>query len=264
MITRHLTALAVRDTALRKQALKEILESEGLPYTLQEQEPSFKVPLGITNYVIEPYDSSPSVLLCAHYDAYPGSLGANDNASSVCLLIDLAKELRQRGINARIAFFDGEENKQIGSKFYVSEIDSNSITGVINLDLCGFGDSIVMTKKGNFKKTDLEAFDDKKFLKSNLINLLKYLPPSDDVSFQRSFPTISLSIVPYWDVQYLKTLATYGGGFFGRPPEYDMIFEQMEISTTMHGGYRDTPEYVEAESMQKVYDFLLKGLIESQ
>lgn len=264
MIARHLTTLAVQDPALRKKALKEVLESEGLPYTLQEQEPSFKAPLGITNYVIEPSDLSPSVLLCAHYDAYPGSLGANDNASSVCILIDLAKELRQRGINARIAFFDGEENKQIGSKYYVSEIDTKTITGVINLDLCGFGDSIVMMKKGNFKKTDIKVFEDKKFLKSNQINLLKYLPSGDDVSFHRFFPTISLAIVPYWDVQYLKTLATYGGGLFGRPPEYDMIFEQMEISTTMHGGYRDTPEYVETESMQTVYDFLLKGLIESQ
>lgn len=260
MITRHLNTLAVQDPVLRKNALREILELEKLPYTMQEEEQSFNIPLGITNFLIDPLDDSPSVVLCAHYDAYPGSLGANDNASSVCILIDLAKELRQLGINARIAFFDGEENKQTGSRLYVSRIDSKKITGVINLDVCGYGDSIVFTKKGKFKKTELKSFDDKIFLDKHNANILKYLLPSDDISFHRSYPVISLSIVPYWDVQYLRTLAAFSGGPFGRSPEFDMIVEQMEISTTMHGGYRDTPEYVDNEAMLKIYNFLLEGL----
>jgi len=260
MITRHLNALAVQDPILRKNALREILELEKLPYTVQEKS-SFNIPLGIKNFLIDPLDDSPSVVLCAHYDAYPGSLGANDNAASVCILIELAKNLRQLGINARLAFFDGEENQQAGSRLYVSKTDSKKITGVINLDVCGYGDSIVFTKKGKLKKTELKSFDDKIFLNKHSANNLKYLLPSDDRSFHRSYPVISLSIVPYWDVQYLRTLATFSGGAFGRAPEFDMIVEQMEISTTMHGGYCDTPEYVDNEAMLKIYNFTLQALL---
>lgn len=260
MITRHLQALAIQDPILRKNALREILEGEKLPYKVQEEEQSFNCPRGITNFLIEPLNDAPSVLLCAHYDTYPGSMGANDNAASICILIELAKELRRQEINFRLAFFDGEESGQEGSRFYVSQIDPKKITGVINLDVCGYGDSIVLTKKGRPKKTSLALFDDKKFLKQYQANVLKYLPLSDDMSFRGAYPVISLSIVPYWDIQYLKTLAAFSGGLFGRSPEYDMLFEQMEITTTMHGGYRDVPEYVDGKAMLKIYNFLLAGL----
>ena len=54
-------------------------------------------------------------------------------------------------------------------------------------------------------------------------------------------PALSLCAIPRWDIQYLKAMATYGDGFLGRPPEFDMMMGQMEVSTTMHGGYRDHP-----------------------
>ena len=40
---------------------------------------------------------------------------------------------------------------------------------------------------------------------------------------------MSLCVVPRWDIQYLKAMATYGDGFLGRPPEFDMMLEQMEV-----------------------------------
>lgn len=260
MITRHLKKLSQPSISQRLEGLKEILEIENLPYTLQEQGPSYKIPLGLTNVIMDPLDESPSVLLCAHYDAFHGSLGANDNASSVCILIDLAKELRKQGINTRICFFDGEENNQMGSKLYATQMDRKSITSIINLDMCGYGDSIVLTRKGNLKKIGLKPFTDKTYLKEHNATILRHLPTSDQVSFERLFPTMSISVVPYWDIQFLRSLASFSGGLFGKPPEYDMILEQMEITTTMHGGYRDNLEYINDKAMNMVYEFILHGL----
>ena len=107
----------------------------------------------------------------------------------------------------------------------------------------------------------LRPFCDKALLDKHNGQVLKYLPKSDEVSFASSqIPTMSLCVVPRWDIQYLKAMATYGDGFLGRPPEFDMMLEQMEVITTMHGGYRDNPQYVEEDAMMQVYGYLLEGV----
>ena len=46
----------------------------------------------------------------------------------------------------------------------------------------------------------------------------------------------------------------------GRPPEFEMILGQMEVISTMHGGYRDTPEWVSSDTMNQIYHYLLDGM----
>lgn len=259
-ITRHLTQIAQKEPEGRRQAMADILESEGLSYRLQEAEPSFGSPLGIRNFLLEPFSAQPSPLFCAHYDAVPGSSGANDNGAAVCILVDLAIELRRKGIPARFAFFDGEETKNAGSKLYVSQLDRSTLTGVLNLDVCGYGDTLVICGKGHEKKAVLQPFCGKEILSRYQGQLVRYLPPGDDLSFRSTrLPVLSLAMVPRWDVQYLKTLASYGEGILGRPPEFDMIMGQMEIITTMHGGFRDDPKWVEPETMDRMYRYLLEA-----
>ena len=256
----HLSALVEIDPLLRRQALENILIAEQLPYTIQEKGPEFNLPLGIKNYLIDaPADAfqpSPSLLLCAHYDAFPGSMGANDNAAGIAILLELTKVLRNRKINHRIAFFDGEESKQAGSKFFVKEGMDHAVNGVINLELCGFGDSMIFTLRGRTRKSPLELFDNRKFIKSQNAIRLKHMPTGDDASFRNKYPIVSLAMVPYWDVQYLKAMANLGSAL-GRPPEYYQILSEMEVATTMHGGYRDSLEYIDEGAMSRVYDFLL-------
>ena len=64
-------------------------------------------------------------------------------------------------------------------------------------------------------------------------------------------------MVPRWDIAYLKALATYGEGFLGRPPEFETMLGQMEVVTTMHGGFRDGPEWIQTEAMENVYKYVL-------
>ena len=263
-IRRHLEALSQKDLPARREAMVKILEEEGFPYITQEAPSSFKNPQGVINYLFSVGDA-PGLLFCAHYDAVAGSSGANDNAASVCILIDLARELKDKQISAHFAFFDAEECRQAGSRLYASSMDRNRITGVVNLDMCGYGDTLVVCGKGHEKKAPVKAFCQKEILEKYNGQLLRYLPKSDDASFSGSrLPVLSMAVVPYWDIQYLKALATYGGGFLGRPPEYDMMLGQMEVSATMHGGSKDAPEFVQTEAMDKVYHYLLDAVLAPQ
>ena len=263
---RHLETLAQKDPDLRRQALADVLDAEGLSYCLQEDGPNFKNPRGTVNYILDPWQDAPSLLFCAHYDAVPGSFGANDNAAALCILIDLAKDLKEKGHPARFAFFDGEETGCSGSRLYVSCLDSQDhrrqdLTGVVNLDVCGFGDTIAICGKGNENKPVFRPFCQKLLLDRYNAQVLKYLPKSDEASFAGSrIPALSLCAIPRWDIQYLKAMATYGDGFLGRPPEFDMMMGQMEVSTTLHGGDRAQPDYVESEAMSQIYGYLSEAV----
>ena len=104
------------------------------------------------NYLLYTADKdAKGPLFCAHYDAHPGSTGANDNAAAVCILIALAKELQQRKIPATIAFFDGEESGHSGAKLF-EDGRKREVSCVVNLDMCGYGDTIAVYARGSEKR----------------------------------------------------------------------------------------------------------------
>jgi aminopeptidase N len=97
-----------------------------------------------------------SVVVCAHYDhlglGWPDARqsnegkihpGADDNASGVAVLLELAKLLSKGGQPDRtliFAAFTGEESGLLGSKHYVKTMGKypiNKIMGVLNLDTVG-------------------------------------------------------------------------------------------------------------------------------
>lgn len=262
-INEYLVELAVPDPDARRTALCNILTRNGLDYTVQKVEPTEEKPRGIENYLIEiGQATAPHLLFCAHYDSYPASCGANDNSAAVCILIKLAMELKKQGnIVAEFAFFDGEESKHLGSKLYVENFDKNRISAVINLDMCGYGDTIVAYSHGSITKTPIRNFCDKSNLSRNNGQLVKYLPESDNIAFSGThLPILNLAIMPKWDVPYLRALATYDNNILGKPPEFDMILGQMEIFTTMHGGFRDNISSVQPSAMQQVFDYLYESI----
>jgi len=262
-INEYLVELAVTDPIERRSSLCSILTRTGLDYTVQKIEPSVEKPLGVENYLVEIGPTSePHLLFCAHYDAFPASCGANDNSAAVCILIELAKELKQHSkLSATFAFFDGEETKHLGSKLYVSGMDINNISAVINLDICGYGDTIAVYCHGNTNKSPIRNFCDKALLLRHNGQLVKYLPESDDIAFNGThLPIINVAIMPKWDARNLKTLATYNDNILGKPPEFEMILGQMEVITTMHGGFRDKISTVQPIAMHQVYDYLYDSI----
>ena len=90
------------------------------------------------------------LVVCAHYD-HLGMLGphiffpgANDNASGVSTLLEMASQVARQPLRYSVVFiaFTGEEAGLLGSRFFVANplVPLSSIRFVLNLDLLGFGD----------------------------------------------------------------------------------------------------------------------------
>lgn len=100
-----------------------------------------KIAEGETNNIIaknKQYDSSKKdIVITAHYDttSFPG---ANDNASGVAVLMEIAKKVGIiKNYNLIFVLFSGEENLLLGSEYFVehlSDAEKNNISAVINLD----------------------------------------------------------------------------------------------------------------------------------
>lgn len=91
--------------------------------------------------------SEKKIIISAHYDSVNGP-GANDDASGVGVMLELARILAIEKHNKTIIFiaFDAEEHQLAGSKYYVANLvqkDIDNILGVINLDSVGRGDFLV-------------------------------------------------------------------------------------------------------------------------
>lgn len=96
------------------------------------------------------------IILCAHYDSTGRSTigwnwekcpapGANDNASGIAALIEIARILKNIDLNytVRLIAFTGEEQNLMGSRAYAKYALSNKmeIVLVINLDEIGYPDA---------------------------------------------------------------------------------------------------------------------------
>ncbi|HEC83469.1 MAG TPA: Zn-dependent exopeptidase M28, partial [Firmicutes bacterium] len=93
-------------------------------------------------------------VVCAHYDATAHrdsawdwqtdpAPGADDNASSVVALLECARLLADVNLDVGLRFiaFSGEEQGRRGSEYYVDHLsESDSIIGVINLDMLGYAE----------------------------------------------------------------------------------------------------------------------------
>jgi len=81
-------------------------------------------------------------ILGAHYDTVPGSPGADDNASGIAVLLEVARKIRTAHINGSVRFiaFSLEEYNFIGSAHYVEKLKKGEeeILGMVSLEMVGF------------------------------------------------------------------------------------------------------------------------------
>ena len=146
--------------------LEEVLSAEG--YRVERQ--PFSLPGGgeSANVVALPEGFDPAVdrhlLVGAHYDTVAGSPGANDNASGVAVLLELARVLAARPARLPVAFvaFGAEEGRPGprhqslgGSRHYAQGLSSEAarnLAAMINLDMIGRGDALLSTLRINMKR----------------------------------------------------------------------------------------------------------------
>jgi aminopeptidase YwaD len=87
----------------------------------------------------------PTIVLGGHLDSVPAGPGANDNASGVGTMLEIARVMAGRPEAARLVFiaFGAEELGLHGSRHYVSSLadrDRQAIALMINMDMVGVGD----------------------------------------------------------------------------------------------------------------------------
>jgi Zn-dependent M28 family amino/carboxypeptidase len=95
-------------------------------------------------------DSDPLILISAHYDNRMQNIsqtnarapGADDNASGVAAILELARILSKVNLKNNIQFvlFSGEEQGQWGSTVYANHLQANDtrFNTVVNLDMIGY------------------------------------------------------------------------------------------------------------------------------
>ena len=82
------------------------------------------------------------VIVGAHYDTVPGSPGADDNASAVAVLLEMAANIQRVTTRStvRLIAFTLEEYGYVGSTYYARKVkrEGEKIVGMISLEMVGF------------------------------------------------------------------------------------------------------------------------------
>ncbi|HET7644005.1 MAG TPA: M28 family peptidase, partial [Nitrososphaeraceae archaeon] len=109
------------------------------------------------------------ILICAHYDSRMKNLGdsisrspgANDNASGVSAILEIARILYTHNLeySLQFALFSGEEQGLLGSTHYAQFVKENNIDiyRLINLDMIGYpqlNPGIVLIERDNHSDSE--------------------------------------------------------------------------------------------------------------
>jgi len=133
-----------RSNAERQSAVARYLTARGIPFSVHR----FASSEGAgENFAVDLGSGDRTLLLAAHHDAVDASPGANDNAAAVGILLALIERLAAAPpttLRLRLLFTAAEERGFLGARHYARDVEVGPIAGVLSLELCGIGDSIVI------------------------------------------------------------------------------------------------------------------------
>ena len=195
------------------------LESAGWAVEVQQME---RLGHPIYNIIAKRNDLAPEIILGAHYDTRmiadndPDSTkrtepvpGANDGASGVAVLLELARSLPTDTVPVWLVFFDAEDNGRIagwdwilGSRAFVEEI-SVKPRAVVIVDMIGDADLNIHLEKNSDVtiRTEIWSMAEKLGYGDQFINTEKYSMLDDHTPFlEAGIPAVDLIDFdyPYW------------------------------------------------------------------
>lgn len=139
----QIKALGYKTAAERREVISGKLQQLDIPYTIHKSRS------GVNNIIVPAQQKqSPKIVLCAHYDVYPGSSGYYDNGAAVAMLLDMAPTL-QALPQVEILFSDLEESGGLGAQNYLSSSYGEKILLAINLDIIGLPDTVYYSATAN-------------------------------------------------------------------------------------------------------------------
>lgn len=129
-----------------------------------------------------------TVVIGGHYDGVD-TPAANDNASVICSVIEIARILSKEKLNVNLTFiaFDAEEIGLLGSKAYVRNLKSEEllkIAGMVNLDMVGVVDSLSVYTTGINRKSNVADLSMKALEKFNIKGSRSTSTRSDHAPFE--------------------------------------------------------------------------------
>jgi len=176
----------------------------------------------IHNIIAKLNDQSPQIILGAHYDTRmiadndpdltkrnQPMPGANDGASGVAVLLELARSLPKDTVPTWLVFFDTEDNGDIkgwdwilGSRAFAEEVKIKP-RAVVVIDMIGDADlNIYLEKNSNIPiRTEIWSTAAKLGYGNQFINKEKYSMEDDHTPFlQAGLPAVDLIDFdyPYW------------------------------------------------------------------
>lgn len=255
---KYIERIAKIDQAERKQAIIDILDEIGVRFVLQ------KAHVGehdVENIVVSCNPSDKRLVIGAHYDSVEGSTGANDDASGCSVLLHLIERLNNTGHSIDFVFFDREEYIDHGSEGYLNVVGKENVSAMVNLDMCGYGDRIVVSDKGNAGSGAFYGILDKKTTDKHEVTVVGFLPNGDDDRFaDNNIPNISVCTLGSEDTRFflhMGKLLKEGK----QPTEEDQKqFMSLDVVSTMHLSKNDNISSCSQLCIDKVTEWLTEGL----
>jgi aminopeptidase YwaD len=247
--------LAIADPAARRNALLTLLREIDAPFTLSRARLGPHRPENITVRFHE--QEGPCLILGAHYDSVPGSTGANDNGAGVVVLLTWLRLALAHppNIPVEVVFFDLEELGGLGSRAYLERLGAQNVLAMMNLDICGVGDTILVAPRQHVEQGPLHRpLQSVASAGASPFVVVDRLPPGDDLTFEQAdIPNISVCILPWQDLEaVVDTAQSIHQGRW--PADLPTIWD------TMHNGRRDSLESIEEPAMQRMLSWLIETL----
>ncbi len=188
----------------------------------------------------------PPILIGAHYDAVPGTPGADDNASGIVGLLELARELvvAPARYPVRLVAFDLEEYGMIGSEHYADRLhgQGEKLRLMLSLEMLGY-----CTQAPDSQRYPVDLMKTIYPSTGNFIGLIGNLPTTPDLlhfhhhMIQAGIPSCWLPAgmrgdllratrlsdhSPFWDRGYRAIMVTDTA--FMRNPHYHQASDRIE------------------------------------
>lgn len=245
------TLSACTDKESRILVLRDLLEKNQIPYEISQEEQ-------ILNILAGNLKSERSLpMICAHYDIFEGSSGANDNLSSVVILLELLKSHKD---SFTAAFLDEEESGHGGAKLLLRQIENQNVKkpeAFVVLDTCGYGNTEAYRIRNGRFHPRFRRMTNRQLRKKYHLHSCSSLPESDDAELQKSgAPLMLISMMPSDDVQALEAAANYYGFLRYSSSAFAQVLDSLEVMQTIHNGPYDDPDILFEESMENVLHHL--------
>jgi len=256
---KYIERIAKTNQEERKQTIVDILNEMGVKFVLQNARVGEHC---VENIVVSYNATDTRLVIGAHFDSVENSSGANDNASGCSVLLHLIELVKNTKYSIDFVFFDREEYKDHGSEAYLNIVGKDNIMAMINLDMCGYGDTIVVSDKGNINNSAFYGVLDKKLMDKHAVTVVGFLPNGDDDRFVKcNIPNISVCTLHSKDIEFFQYVTQQLNEGKSLTMDDQKRFLSLDIVTTMHLGKNDNISSCNQLCIDKVTKWLVEGLL---